>query len=495
LVSEPYGAGSIRSSDSATLPYPTHQAITTTPSSLARGDWGLKRRLPSRSRLLQSSNPVLRVKQWDTIEHVTDFDSAADHVRTRQKFEELGIPMVKGMAGFGSTDMTLSHGKSAFEETSDVTAYTTEAGMDGATMYLNALKERIQGSVEEQRRESDTYVPPTLREHAARRTNQRWKHDGPWLPGMSAQDFTAYMSKTLASRRAEFNKYLVEYVKNQIYDSRRQAHKASNTFPLDDAEAKAQEAELEKKWSTFTPSDIAAGIHNLRTQCAQDPLNSRLVQTLIVPFLRLPPLRIKNTTYSADQAGEVGGHKFDDGTTPNSTHPSAGLSYLRTKSYLANHPILGPQAKDTPAEARIVQATAANNISYSPYARLGVAGFIANDEARQTGANQRSAAALPGINSLDLETPGGAKVSVQTPFAAVSPDGKVHVKTTRSYGDELRVKRGELDDRPPERENMERDAVGNLKLDNRADANNLQEQQMMDLLASMNQKQGSLNKD
>jgi hypothetical protein len=486
LVTEPYGSGSVKASDSATLPYPTHQAIATTPSSLARGDWGLKRPLPSKSRLLQSSSPVVRVNQWDTIEHVTDFDSAADHVRTRQKFEELGIPMIKGLAVFGTTDVTSRPGKSAFEETADITAYTTEVGMDGAAMYLSALKEKVRSSVAGQRQEPDTYVPPKVLEHAVRRTNQRWKHDGPWLPGMSARDFTSYLSKTLTSRRAEFNKYLIEYVKNQIYDSRRQAHKASNPPPLDDAEAKALEAELDKKWSIFTPWDIAAGIHNLRTQCAQDPLNSKLVQNLIVPFLRLPPIKLKATHYSADQTGEVGGYKFDDDTTPNSTHPSAGLSYLRTKAYLANHPILGPQAKDAPVEARVIQSSATARVSNSPYAALGVAGFVANDEVRKTGGFQRTGAHLSGVEKLDLDTHGGAKVSVQAPFAAVSPDGKVHIKLLRSYGEELRVKRGELEDRPPEREGAEQNAAEDLTFNNTGEGKTPEERDMLDMLTQAN---------
>ena len=61
VVGETVGAGITKASDSATLPYPTHQAIVTTRSSLARGDWGLKRNLPARARVLQSSDPVLRI--------------------------------------------------------------------------------------------------------------------------------------------------------------------------------------------------------------------------------------------------------------------------------------------------------------------------------------------------------------------------------------------------------------------------------------------------
>ena len=52
---------------------------------------------------------------------------------------------------------------------------------------------------------------------------RRWKHDGPWLPGMSAEEFVSYLNKQITGRKKEFNEYLVEYVKNEIYATRRLA--------------------------------------------------------------------------------------------------------------------------------------------------------------------------------------------------------------------------------------------------------------------------------
>ncbi|KAI7149897.1 hypothetical protein KC352_g28834, partial [Hortaea werneckii] len=73
--------GVYRASDSATLPYPTHQAIATTASSRSRGDWGLKRALPKKA-TQDTSTPHIRVSAQDTPEHITDFGSAADHTQT-----------------------------------------------------------------------------------------------------------------------------------------------------------------------------------------------------------------------------------------------------------------------------------------------------------------------------------------------------------------------------------------------------------------------------
>src|SRR5947207_4919817 len=82
---QPPTSSQVSESDTATLPYPIRAAIETPRSSLARGDWGLKRPLPSKSTTTSSSSPVVRVNYLDTFEHITDFESAADHTVTLEK--------------------------------------------------------------------------------------------------------------------------------------------------------------------------------------------------------------------------------------------------------------------------------------------------------------------------------------------------------------------------------------------------------------------------
>ncbi|KAF2019230.1 hypothetical protein BU24DRAFT_418816 [Aaosphaeria arxii CBS 175.79] len=485
-VAESFGSGSTKESDSATIPYPTHQAIATTPSSAARGDWGLKRPLPKRSRILQTSNPVVRIKQWDSIEHITDFDSATDHVRTRQKFEELNIPLLKGLSHFRDTDLTYTPPKSAFEKRADITSYDVEDGLDGAAIFLRALKESRVKREQENRstkkamrkaKESGEkvdesfeaarftpFTPPS--QEVFKLSNPRWKNDGPWLPGMSATEFTSYLSKEISKRKNEFSRYLVEFVKGQIYTTRRHASSQAETIPIDAAEAEAFRQKKEKEWSNITAADVSSGITALRAQCAKDPLTSDLVNKLIIPFLRLPPMKLKSTEFGANPNSKraIDSYRFSDDTTPASTHPSAGLSYLRTKAFLSNHPILGPQALPTPITSRVVQPRQTSNTTETT-ARLGVAGFVTEDEhSKMTSMATRGSARFEsGIQTLDVDTHGGKKVPVQPQFASVSPDGKVFIKVKRSNGPELAVSRGQLEDKPPEREGNQTTSLNDLR--------------------------------
>jgi hypothetical protein len=404
------------------------------------------------------------VTQLDTIEHITDFDSAADHVRTRQKWEELSIPMLKGMGAMSDEDLTSSTLKSAFEKHADVTAYDGDEGLDESGMFLKVIKESaIKNSSRAQHASKrgkeigyKPFTPPSIA--PLQRSSHRWKHDGPWLPGMSADDFMDFISRELGHRKKEFRKVLEEYAKNQIYVARRQAASLqSEPLPLDDKEAEAYQAAREKQWSTISSAEVEASIRELRRETAIDPIRSKLVSKLIIPFLRLPPIKLKSISYSATRPGTATGndHKFTDDTTPSSTHPSAGLGYLRTSAQLSNHPILGPQALSTPVEARVIQPRRTAN-STERQARLGVAGFVANDDhsAAQMGSSRIHSKGRS-VEYIDAETPGGMKMWVQPQFGSVTPTGRVHLKLKRGVGEDVAVARGQFDDVAPARENNE----------------------------------------
>jgi hypothetical protein len=403
--------------------------------------------------------------QLDTIEHITDFDSAADHVRTRQKWEELSIPMLKGLGAMSDEDLTSSTLKSAFEKHADVTAYDGDEGLDESGMYLKVIRENAVKNASREQHASKTgeqigYKPFTLPAVAPlQRSNHRWKHDGPWLPGMSADDFMDFISRELGQRRKEFRKVLEEYAKNQIYVARMQAASLHDEpLPLDDEEAETYQAAREKEWSTISSAEIEAAIRELRRETAIDPIRSKLVSKLIIPFLRLPPIKLKSISYAATRSGTATGndHKFTNDTTPSSTHPSAGLGYLRTSAHLSNHPILGPQALSTPVEARVVQPRKTANTTEA-HARLGVAGFVANDEHSATPQMRSNQAYSKGrsVENIDFETPGGMKMWVQPQFGSVTPTGRVHLKLRRGVGEDVAVARGQFDDVAPARESHE----------------------------------------
>ncbi|KAF1998752.1 hypothetical protein P154DRAFT_494778 [Amniculicola lignicola CBS 123094] len=474
-VSEPFGAGAQKGSATATLPYPTHQAIATTPASLARGDWGLKRPLPSRSHLLQVSNPVLRIKQLDSVEQITDFESAADHVRTREKWAELATPMMMGSNSTDNKDLTVVYPKSAFEPAADVTAYEGEFGLNKAALFLDAIKA---SGKKPKPIKFQHFSPPA---YEPRTGIRRWKHEGPSLPNMSANEFTEYIEKKLHNRREEFHACLLVYVKSEIYATRASASSASDkeNVPLDPKEAAIYQAKKERQWARITQEDIDAKIRALRKETAADPLNSKLFQYLITPFLRLPPLKLKATEYSADGKD----WKFSDDTMPHSTHPSAGLGYLKTKSYLTTHPILGPQRQPAPTEARVVQPRATGT-KKEPTARLGVAGFVADDEHRNSSVNKSpSASAQTSVDYLNVDIEGGLKIWVEPQFGSVTSDGRISLKLARRSGAEIAVKKGALEDRPPVRVASEKVAEsGRFSEGLELDAN-AQGQELLDMLA------------
>ncbi|KAL5115193.1 hypothetical protein ACEQ8H_006947 [Pleosporales sp. CAS-2024a] len=452
LVGRTVGAGVIRASETATLPYPTHQAITTTKSSLARGDWGLKRPLPARSRLLRVSNPVLRVTQLDTIEHVTDFDSASDHVRTREKFQALGIPMMKGMAEMKEQDLSGTPPRGAFEVRDDTTSYDTDMGMDEAALFLRAVKQ----SAKKNAKSSTQYQPfsPPKVDHAVHNT-RRWKHDGPWIPGMDAEEFSLFLDKEISKRRSEFQQYLREFVKNEIYTTRQLvASKQEEVAPLDPEEAEQWDQRRSTQWAQISEQDIQSGITSLRREAVNDPLGCKLFTKLILPFLRLPNIQFKNISYSAHTSTrDVEQYQFDQESALLSTHPSAGLGYLRTRSYIANHPILGPQSSPPPVPSRVVQARLTAR-SKEMHAKLGIAGFVAKDAFSSVIPMRPQVSTGRDVETIDIDTPGGKKILVQPMFASVSSDGRIHIKLKRSTGPEIQVANGELEDKPPARENV-----------------------------------------
>lgn len=466
-VGQAYVAGTQKVSDTATLPYPTHQAIATTPRSLARGDWGLKRPLPSRSYLVQTSDPVVKVKQLDSIEHITDFDSAADHVRTRQKFEELSIPMLRGMSA--QRDQAVSSPVAgAFERWSDTTSYDVDKGLDEAGKILQAIKKSALENIEKRKDKTTDHVwtPYVLPQEktqeisVARHNARRWKHEGPWVPGMSADEFTKYITRELSVRRKEFNEYLRHYVKTEIYTARAMA--ATTNLPddpveqekyLERQESNEYHAEQVKEWSNISDDQISARIKKLRSEAAINPLQSTLVQRLIVPFLRIPTMKLKDISYSTDaRSGETHKYRFDDDVAPLSTHPSAGLGYLRTNAYMANHPVLGPQGERAPVKARVLESRIA---AREKAAKLGVAGFVTLDDHQGIGERhvQHQAARDPAYD-IDIHTEGGAKLNVLPRFGSVSNDGRIHIKIKRAVGAEVQVANGILEDRPPQREGL-----------------------------------------
>lgn len=189
----PSSTGLHRASDSATQFYPTHQAIATPSSSHYRGDWGLKRAIPGKT--TRSSTPSIRVLGQDTADHITEFESAADHERSRAKWAEMGVPIMA--RGKRDRDGKLS----VYEDFLDNT------DPNAAPVVLRSGADALEG-------------PQTVEA-------KRWKHAGPFIAGMQEGQFQRYVERQLRGRRQEWNEHLMNYFAKQNFENeKRQAQEA-----------------------------------------------------------------------------------------------------------------------------------------------------------------------------------------------------------------------------------------------------------------------------
>ncbi|KFY21722.1 hypothetical protein V493_07171 [Pseudogymnoascus sp. VKM F-4281 (FW-2241)] len=407
-------------SDSATLPHPTHLSISTPPSSRSKGDWGFKRNLPLRS-TTKTSTPVIRISSVDTYDHITEFGSAADHTLTLRKWQELNMPLtapsvaVAGTYGPGNR----TPGRGVFETDTDI----TETGVDAANK------------------------------------DKRWKFEGPWLAGQTEAEFNEYVRTEVAKRRPAFRKFL-------------QNHKADQDTK--DAQRKAREAGVEApeplKATEMTEEEMTGYLRILR----QD--RSELFR-LIRDFLDLPPSPSVNTDYGSIAeslftdmtSGSLSGKtvKAEDyiqkssspyaNTGPPKTHPSAGLSYLRTGAHISNHPVYGPQQDHAPVQGRVILPKNAAVGSFAP--KLGVAGVVVdiptssdyfNTSTFGHGRKRSNVERLPGLINIEPEKVGGSKVYLSPKSATIDSKGRINLSVTGAQNAAVAVLEGTVSTAAPQ---------------------------------------------
>jgi hypothetical protein len=197
----PSSTGAHRASESATQFYPTHQAIATPSSSHYRGDWGLKRAIPGKT--TKSSTPTIRVLGQDTSDHITDFESAADHERSRAKWAEMNIPITaRGKRERGAADKSTMSVYEDFLDNTDPNA---------APVVLRSGADATDG-------------PQTTEA-------RRWKYAGPFVAGMQEGEFQRWVQRQLRARREEWTEYLMEHFAKQNFENeRREAQKSQKWY-------------------------------------------------------------------------------------------------------------------------------------------------------------------------------------------------------------------------------------------------------------------------
>ena len=413
--------GVYRASDTATLPYPTHQAIATPASSLHRGDWGLKRPLPAK-RTQNTSTPHIRVQAQDTFEHITDFASAADHTQTAAKWREMGVPMVARQAGRSTTGNESRRAESVFESHLD----NTDPDALAEVQQTGRRKGRHHQQVEVKAR-------------------QRWKYGGPWIAGMQEGEFAQYLVNKIAGRRDEWREFLrSRELDTQLRRAQERAREEGDALTSQD---------LQRLRTELRPSDarLTKLEKALREDHAEYKLSSRLT-SLLSDFLDLPATSTQQSSVNAlpsvkthDLMNALTYMMAEDG--PPSTHPSAGLSHLRSGAVMHNHPLWGPQKHAPPIEGRVLRPRTSSAGVTAYRAKVGVGGIVAEDP--QSGTNsppsRNPSEADRMAQVLDPDLKGGNKLWVHPESAYVDDKGQIRLSFSRADEEALAVKKGEVE--------------------------------------------------
>ncbi|KAJ5569753.1 uncharacterized protein N7459_009183 [Penicillium hispanicum] len=369
---EPPSSRTVNESSTATLPHPIRASIVTPPSSLARGDWGLKRALPAKSTSEKSSRPVVRIQALDTYEHVTDFESAADHTMTLEKFQELHMPMSLPSKVNYATSIVPRH-QSPFETHLDNTDTSQNLGEPGTKQY---------------------------------------RHSGPWLAGQSQAEFDIYLKQVRLQKPELLQKLRERLVAKRYSEARKQAQDNGEDL-----------AGLEPP--TVSDEEFQTYIKSLR----EDPfaLGPAVFDVLDLPSPPAVPSERIGRKYFQSPGTKLSAAEYAVSGPPK-THPSAGLSYTRSHALTYNHPQYGPQAYQRPVEARILRPKGRFKGRVSK-AIAGIGGIAVEDLNAMTFVDQGMP---PGLTYFDATIPGGAKYHVTPIRASVDSEGRIGLSSYRA---------------------------------------------------------------
>jgi hypothetical protein len=361
----------IVSSDSATAPYPTHQAIWTPMSSRQREDWGFKRPIPSKA---TRTVAAINIKVIDTPEKVTDFEDGSDHVKTLRKIQELNIAISRGnVSGYRSLQRDPKSYASAFEPDLDNTV------RHGATKDPLASSSRAES------------IP------------NRWKFRGPDFRYMCDAEFSKWVKTKVKPRSSEFMERLktrshrlyarklaearpqrtrqrpngrAEVQEQSKDEAKGEKDVLRRTFyswmaQLDDAALQTYVESLQNKLeSRDTASDgsFRAYAERAYSWAESDILQEKkaveetLADSLSKNWAHAEKLfrvtsHSENNVEFMEQFLDVpyAIHSYQSYRYANqTTHPSAGLSYRRAQGVVPNHHLYGALKKAVPTRARVL---------------------------------------------------------------------------------------------------------------------------------------------
>lgn len=221
----------------------------------------------------------------------------------------------------------------------------------------------------------------------------RWKYRGPWLAGQTQGEFNEYAETTIRERKREFAEFLKERLAQKVTGARRRvAIDSGGMTPVEPV--------------VISDDDLEVYIKGLR-------MDEATMFRLIEEFLDLP---------STSRASEIW-TSTDSVEGPPTTHPSAGLSYLRARAHTSNHPVLGPQCDQRPLRGRVLAAQSPRRAK----AIIGVGGIVAEDSKFKS-----FASVAPGVHRFEPDIPGGAKIWVKPERITIDSQGQIKLQTGRA---------------------------------------------------------------
>jgi len=360
-------------SDTATTPYPIRAAIETPTTSLNRGDWGLKRPLPTKT-TTKSGTPVIRIQGGiDTREHIADFESAADHVLTLRKWQELNLKI--NMPG-GSRSNRFEDTKGVFHsEVDHTTDSAPPADARGKKVpetwpHVSPVQREAQmpphlrQALEELRKArsaespSEGSIPQEVPSPAtpSLETQRRWRYAGPYLAGMNGMQFEAFLKKVGRKEREAFRAKITTFMATEREERRRA-----------DALDAGEPVEERTTVPEITDQEVMEYLRELRS-------NPGKFGPLITEFFDLAdgpremngpdePWLYGRDTIAADSYKQTG---------PPRTHPSAGLSYIQSKRFSVNDVAIGPRDEQKPVPGRLLKVQFSMNRAQPMYGMAGV---------------------------------------------------------------------------------------------------------------------------
>jgi hypothetical protein len=190
--------------------------------------------------------------------------------------------------------------------------------------------------------------------------------------------------------------------------------------------------------------------------------NSLLLQTLDDMYSRNTDTQLKTRTINSEEFLSSSNSPYAE-TGPPKTHPSAGLSYLRTNRYIYNHPIYGPQEQPPPIQGRIIAPKIASVGVFSP--KLGIAGVVTETPAVESFNTSESTRAKRGrtgtrthggLLNIEPDKVGGSKVYLQPRAASIDSNGRIDLRVDAGEGPALAILLGQEDKIQPKSSHIAR---------------------------------------